>query len=185
MHSDQKYIDALRENNNKVVAEIYERFAPKMLSFLKSRNASEEEAGDVFQEALIDIYKLAADGKFQLNCPFEAFLLLICKRKWINLARKNQRTGVTKSIDDGYFTIADETDAIAAAHAQQLEKELMVMEMLKLLSARCREIILASYSAPSQEKLANDLGVSYGYLRKKKSVCMSELLELVAKNKNL
>lgn len=182
MHTDQRYIEALRTNDTHQVSEIYRRYAPAMKAYLTSRGASDEEAGDIFQEALIDIYKLACDGTFVLSCPFEAFLLLVCKRKWLNAVKKQTR-GVTKSIDDGYTHIADEADRHAAAHADQLEKENLVMAMLKQISERCREIILASYTHQSQEQLAGRLGVSYAYLRKKKSVCMAELIELVKKHK--
>lgn len=183
MHSDQKYIDALRTNDASLVSDIYRLYASGIKAYLKSRGAEDEEAGDIFQEALIDIYKLAADGKFVLTCPFEAFLLLVCKRKWLNAVKKNQARGVTKSLDNGYIHVSDDTDTIAAAHADQLEKEQLVMAMLQQISERCREIILASYANKSQEKLADQLGVSYAYLRKKKSVCMAELIELVKSRK--
>lgn len=183
MHTDQRYIEALRTNDTRQISEIYKIYAPGVKAYLKSRGAEDEEAGDIFQEALIDIYKLASDGQFVLTCPFEAFLLLVCKRKWLNAVKKNKSRGVTKNIDDGYTHVADDTDRQAAAHADQLEKESLVMAMLQHISGRCREIILASYANKSQEKLAGQLGVSYAYLRKKKSVCMAELIELVKSRK--
>ena len=183
MHTDQKYIDALRTNDTKLIAEIYKRYAPGIKSYLRSRGADDEVAGDIFQESLIDVYKLAYDGQFVLTCPIEAFLLMICKRKWLNTVKKNQSHGVTKSLDDGYTHVADDADKNAALHADQLEKEKLVIAMLEEISDRCREIILASYAKKSQEQLAAQLGVSYAYLRKKKSICMSELIELVKSKK--
>lgn len=182
MHNDQRYIEALRSNDTLLISEIYKLFAPGVRAYLKSRGAEDEEAGDIFQEALIDIFKMASDGKFVLTCPFEAFLILVCKRKWLNILKKSRSHGVTKSLDDGYTIIADEADGEAAVHADKLEKENLVMAMLKQISERCREIILASYTTKSQEKLAEDFGVSYAYLRKKKSICMAELIELVKNN---
>ncbi|MCD2424544.1 sigma-70 family RNA polymerase sigma factor [Niabella pedocola] len=184
MHTDQRYIEALRKNDSVLLSEIYRKYAPSITAYLKSKGADTEECGDIFQESLIDIFKLAADGKFVLTCPFEAFLLLICKRKWINLLKKKSRSGVTKSLDDGYQYLKDNTDAEASAHAQQMEQEALVMELLEQLSERCREIIRASYLSDSQQKLAEQLGVSYAYLRKKKSICMSELIELVNHNRH-
>jgi len=183
LHTDQRYIEALRNNDTILISEIYRRYAPSIEAYLRSKGADTEACGDIFQEALIDIFKLAADGKFVLTCPFEAFLLLICKRKWINLLKKNSRSGVTKSLDEGYHYLKDEAETEAAAHADQLEKEALVMTLLEQLSERCREIIRASYLSDSQQKLAEQLGVSYAYLRKKKSICMSELIELVNHNR--
>lgn len=157
--------------------------APGIKSFLMSKGADAEEAGDVFQEAMIDIYKLAKDEKFILTCPLEAFLLLICKRKWINVVEKNNRQGVTKSIDDGYTHIAGDDEGAATLYADTAEKENLVIAMLEHISERCREIIVASYTKMPQQQLAEQMGVSYAYLRKKKSLCMAELIELVRNNK--
>ncbi|MBZ4189514.1 RNA polymerase sigma factor [Niabella beijingensis] len=183
MHQDQRYIEALRNNDAALLSEIYQKYAPSIAAYLKSKGASTEESGDIFQEALIDIFKLASDGNFVLTCPFEAFLLLVCKRKWINALKKKSRAGVTKSLDEGYHYLKDDADAEATAHADQLEKEHLVMRLLDQLSERCREIIRASYLSDSQQQLAVQLGVSYAYLRKKKSICMSELIELVQHNR--
>ncbi|MGJ7032731.1 RNA polymerase sigma factor [Niabella hirudinis] len=183
MHTDQRYIEALRNNDAALLSEIYRKYAPSIEAYLRSRGADADACGDIFQEALIDIFKLASDGKFVLTCPFEAFLLLVCKRKWINQMKKNSRSGVTKSLDEGYHYLEDDTEREAAAHTAQLEQEALVMTLMEQLSERCREIIKASYLSDSQQKLAEQLGVSYAYLRKKKSICMSELIELVNHNR--
>ncbi len=144
-----------------------------------SKGADAEEAGDIFQEALIDVYNQAKNEKFILTCPLEAFLLLICKRKWINITAKNKRHGVTKNLDDGYTHVADKDDEAAALYADTVEKEQIVMSMLQQISERCRDIILASYTSKPQQQVADEMGVSYAYLRKKKSLCMAELISLV------
>ncbi|MGE9311186.1 RNA polymerase sigma factor [Niabella sp. CJ426] len=184
MHADQQYIDALRQHNSQRIEEIYRNFAPGIKSFLLSKGAGIEEAGDIFQEAIIDVYKLAQNKSFTLTCPLEAFLLLICKRKWINQVEKNRRQGVTKPVDDGYTQIASKDDEAAAFYADTLEKEEIVIAMLQQISDRCREIIMNSYADKSQQQLADKLGISYAYLRKKKSLCMAELISLVRNNKN-
>lgn len=184
MHIDQQYIEALKNHDSRQIEGIYKNFAPGIKKFLLSKGAGEEEAGDIFQDAVIDVYKLARDGSFVLTCPLEAFLLLICKRKWFNQAEKNKRQGVTKSIEDGYTQIASGDTEAAALYADTLEKESTVMEMLQKISARCREIIVASYADKPQQQLADEMGVSYAYLRKKKSLCMAELISLVRNKKS-
>lgn len=181
MHPDQKYIKALLENDHKLIDEIYKNNASSIKKYLLSRGANEEEAGDIFQEALIDTYKMAYDKNFTLTCPLNAFLLLICKRKWYNEVQKKQRQGVT-NLEDGVF-IDKEDEQNAEMHVRQMERESLVMRMLDKISERCKQIILASYTGISQEKLAESLGVSYGYVRKKKSICMSELIALVNQKK--
>lgn len=180
MHTDQKFIDALRLHDERGIAGIYNIYAPKMKAYLFSKGASGDDAADVFQEALTDIYKLAYDGKFELTCPFEAFLLVLCKRKWINLADKNKVRRVTNIEEGGYTHVAE--DSNAASLALQAEKEKLVIEKMKLLSDKCREVISRSLEKKPQEEIADELGVTYAYFRKKKSNCLAELAGLVKKS---
>src|SRR5437016_815234 len=100
IHSDQRYIEALLQNDKQVVEEVYQRFAPAIRSHILKNRGSEDDAADIFQESLIDIYKQAKHKGLQLTCPFEPFLLLVCKRKWLNEIKKRGARQVTKSSDD-------------------------------------------------------------------------------------
>ncbi|WP_346235958.1 RNA polymerase sigma factor [Niabella insulamsoli] len=182
LHSDQHYIISLKSHDSQKITEIYQKFSPGIKTYLLSKGADIDEAGDIFQEAVIDLYKLAKNDNFVLTCPLEAFLLLICKRRWINVVEKSKRRGVTKPIDEGYASTAD--DSAAEALMATFEDEQLVVEMLQKISERCREIIVASYTEKSQQQLAAQMGVSYAYLRKKKSVCMAELIALVRNKKS-
>lgn len=181
MHADQKYIDALLTHDQGLISEIYQRFSPNMKAYLLSRGSNEEDAGDVFQEALIDIYKLANDKQFVLTCPFEAFLLLVCKRKFFNKTKKASLKVVTNGEEDAYTNIPGDANASAEEHANQLGREELVMSILNQMG-NCKEVILKSLLKKPQEEVAEEMGMTYAYFRKRKSNCMGELAELVRDN---
>ncbi len=178
MHPDQRFITYLQQHDNRGIAEIYRLYADKIARMISHNNGDAADAADVMQEALIDIYRLSADGKFVLTCPFEAFLVTVCKRKWLNVLKKRTTTPVTKSLDDG-FTIDRSDEREATAHADQLEREQAVMGALESMGEKCREIIKACMGKEHQEQVAERLGLTYAYLRKKKSECMAKLGKLV------
>ena len=64
IHSDQRYIEALLQNDKQVVEEVYQRFAPAIRSHILKNRGSEDDAADIFQESLIDIYKQATHLAF-------------------------------------------------------------------------------------------------------------------------
>lgn len=181
MHADQKYIDALLTHDQRLISEIYQRFSPNMKAYLLSRGSNEEDAGDVFQEALIDIYKLANDKQFVLTCPFEAFLLLVCKRKFFNKTKKASLKVVTNGEEDAYTNIPGDANASAGEHVNQLGREELVMSILNQMG-NCKEVILKSLLKKPQEEVAEEMGMTYAYFRKRKSNCMGELAELVRNN---
>lgn len=181
IHVDQRYLEGLLQNDRIVVREIYDRFAGKIKTYVVQNSGSEEDAADIMQESLIEIYNMAGDRNLQLTCPFEAFLLLICKRKWLNHLRKKSRAPVT-NMPAQVFDINGPADDMVGQWQDYEQRKALFDEMFERLSEKCREVIQKSLSANSQEELAQQMGVSYGYLRKKKSECMGTLVQLI-KNK--
>ena len=71
--------------------QIYTKYAAKVKHYIMANSGDADDAADIFQEALIDIYNQAKNKQLELTCPFEPFLLLICKRKWLNILKKRGR----------------------------------------------------------------------------------------------
>ena len=178
IHTDQRFITGLLQNNTVLVREIYNRFAGKVKSYIVQNSGSEDDAADIFQESLIDIYQQAQHKGLQLTCPFEAFLLLVCKRKWLNELKKRGRQGVTKDPEDVY-DLGEDAFALAEQMQLQEDKASLFMAMFQQLGERCREIINKCLGNKPQDEVALELGVSYAYLRKKKSECTAELIKLI------
>src|SRR5690606_32172261 len=113
-----------------------------------------------------------------LTTSFGSFLALVCKRKWLNVLKKNQRMQVTKSTDD-LLHIEDSSETQWEEMLQVVDRENKVMEILGTLGQRCQEIIKRCMVERHQEKIAESLGISYAYLRKKKSECMAALVQKI------
>lgn len=183
IHSDQRFLNGLLQNDAAVVKEIYDRFSARVRAYVTQNNGSEDDAADIFQEALIDIYQQARDKGLQLTCPFEAFLLLVCKRKWLNELKKRGQRRVTS--DPETLSIAGE-DAEQLAEQLHLEQERadLFLRMFRKLGKKCQQIIGVCLSRRPQEEVAAELGLSYAYLRKKKSECMATLIQSIQAEQN-
>ncbi|SIO52660.1 RNA polymerase sigma factor [Chitinophaga niabensis] len=181
IHADQHYIEALLQNETQVVGEIYRRFAPKVKYYVLQNSGSADDAADIFQESLVDIYNQAKYKDLRLTCPFEAFLLMVCKRKWLNELKKRGRQGVTKDLDE-QFNVGEDSFRDAEKTWADNEKARLFKTMLGQMGERCQEIIRLSLTDKPQEEIAAKLGVTYGYLRKKKSECMASLISAIKDN---
>lgn len=181
VHADQRFIIALLKNDARVVREIYERFTGKVKRYILQHSGTEMEAADIFQDALIDIYRQAKHKKLELTCPFEPFLLLICKRKWLNELKKRKLKRVTIMPDE--LSIVNEDMIELAEHLLlEEEKEKLFITMYEKLDEKCREIIRRCLSSKPQEEIAAEMGLAYGYLRKKKAQCMATLIQSIKAN---
>jgi RNA polymerase sigma factor (sigma-70 family) len=177
IHTDQRYIQALLENDTLAVREIYDKYAGKVRQYILANSGSEDDAADIFQESLIDIYNQAKNKALQLTCPFEPFLIIVCKRKWLNELKKRGRQPVTKEVDD--VSIGEDVFAMAEQLKQSNEKMQLFLQCFEKMGATCKEIIKKCMSGEDQEKIAEQLKVTYGYLRKKKSECMASLTQMI------
>jgi len=181
VHPDQRYITALLHNDARLIHEIYKKCAGRVKSFVTFNNGTADDAEDIFQEALVDIYNQAKYKDLQLSCPLEPFLLLICKRKWLNMLKKKSLLPVTNSEDD-VLLVGEDTFEQAERLEEETDKAGRFALAFEKLGERCKEIIQWSMQGEAQEKVAEALGVTYGYLRKKKSECMASLIKLIQLN---
>ena len=178
-HPDNKYIQALLDHDNVMLDELYSRFSGKIKSMILQNNGSEADAADVFQEALVDIYKKAKKG-FTLTCPMEAFFYLVCRNRWRNVLSRKKYTNVTFDDDGGYSNLVSE-DSFANAEQiriSQNRKDLIENKLAKL-GASCRQLLQLCWTGKKLEAIATIMNTSYAYIRKKKGDCTGKLLDLI------
>jgi RNA polymerase sigma factor (sigma-70 family) len=178
LHQDQQYITALVNNDTTLLNELYAKYAGKIKQMVLKNNGTETDAADVFQEALLAIYQKAKNGTFELTCPLEAYLYLICKTRWINELNKRGRNKVTFMEDVGY-NYTEDVFANVSIVQNHYERSNLLQQKVKQLGDGCRELLELSWSGLAMDEVAKKLKNSYGYVRKKKSECMSKLITLV------
>ncbi|MDO5972496.1 sigma-70 family RNA polymerase sigma factor [Flavivirga aquimarina] len=180
LHEDQKYIDGLLKNNSFIIQAIYDKFVPKVINYIKQNSGDGDKAQDVIQDTLITIYNQASENKLQLTCPFDAYFFILCKRKWLNELKKNSNKEVT--INEEVLSKDDEAQELAFETAVFGEKQVLFTEMFQKLGTACKDLLTATFKIKSMEEVAKSLGVTYAYARKKKSLCIGKLTELVQKS---
>lgn len=178
IHIDQRYLVGLVQNDTGIIREIYSRFAEKVKLFICKNSGNVEDAADIFQESLMDIYEQARHKNLHLTCPFEPFFILVCKRKWLNSLKKRSHAPVTTD-PENLSDIGEDVFAQAEIIEKNEQRSNLFLSEFEKLGEKCREIIKASLAGGAQEKIAEALGVTYGYLRKKKSECMAQLMKMI------
>src|SRR5690606_32863173 len=180
-HPDQKYIEALLNNDLKLLDELYKKYSGKIKWMVIRNNGTEADAADIFQDALLSIYHKARTKGLQLTCPLDAFLYLICKNKWLNELAKRKSRPVTITEDEGY-NIGEDGFQLAEECQLQEERLQLLSEKIEELGDACRELLHISWSGKTMEEVAERMGFTYGYARKKKSECMAKLVALIKKS---
>lgn len=177
IHPDQIYIDGLTNNDSAIIQSIYKKFVPKVKNHIRINSGNNDDAQDVIQEVLITIYNQAKTSGLQLTCPFDAYFFLLCKRRWLNELKKSSNKEVTLmddnvSIDEPVQEMVFQTESFD-------EKQSLFDEMFQKLGEKCQEVLKLSFVTKTMEEVAEKLNVTYGYVRKKKSLCTGQLTEMI------
>lgn len=177
LHVDQQYIDGLLQNNSAVIQAIYKNFAPKVKNYIRTNSGDDDDAQDIIQEVLIIMYNQAKTNGLKLTCPFDAYFFLLCKRRWLNELKKQSNKEVTISDDNVYI---DESAQYMVLQTEVFdEKQSLFDEMFQKLGEKCQELLKLSFVTKTMEEVAEKLNVTYGYVRKKKSLCTGQLTEMI------
>jgi RNA polymerase sigma factor (sigma-70 family) len=177
LHPDQMYIDGLLQNNSSIIQSIYKKFVPKVKNYIRTNSGDDDQAQDIIQEVLITIYNQAKTSGLQLSCPFDAYFFLLCKRRWLNELKKASNKEVTLmdenvSIDESVQEMTFQTEVFD-------DKQSLFDEMFQKLGEKCQEVLKLSFVTKTMEEVAEKLNVTYGYVRKKKSLCTGQLTEMI------
>jgi RNA polymerase sigma factor (sigma-70 family) len=183
IHADNRFIEGLRQNDNAVIGEIYQKFSGKIKGIIMNNSGDENDAADIFQESLVYIYNRSLKNEFVLTCPFEAYLVMVCKNRWINELEKRKNKRVTLVEDYGYKENTPDHEGVAQMQ-QKEEKFALIQAALQKIGQGCADLLQLSWQGLGMEEVGQRLQMTYAYVRKKKSECMGKLVELVKKEPN-
>jgi len=90
LHADQKYIEALLQEDVTIITEIYQKWGPECRRFVLKNNGNVQDADDLFQESLLTILRKAKLEDLELKVPFGGYLYFLYRNKWIDILRKRK-----------------------------------------------------------------------------------------------
>jgi RNA polymerase sigma factor (sigma-70 family) len=178
MHKDTHYIQSLLNNDFKGISEIYRMFAPQVERWVCANNGSADDARDIFQEALLVISRQARRESFVLTCPFGAYLHMVCRGKWLNEIKRKKRQAVTIEQFSG-FPLDQDASTLAEQTLKEARRDEVFKTYFEKLPDGCKKIIQLSWTGISMETLSQELGISYGYARKRKAECIAQLIQSI------
>jgi RNA polymerase sigma factor (sigma-70 family) len=178
--SETNYLDALLKNDEKLIKQLYLETFPSISSYIQQNSGTEQDARDIFQEALLAVFQKARGGQLQIKSGFLPYLYAVCKNLWLMQLRKKARNRVS-SVDESQLIISNDSFGDAEQTANQYARQQLLSNQLNHLGEGCRKLLRLAWSGKPLEEVARQLNNSYAYIRKKKSECMAKLVALIKK----
>lgn len=133
-----KILRAFLENDPAVLTGIYKYFG-EIKRLVLSNSGSEDDARDLFQEAMLAMLLKAQQGKkFPQDTDFQWYFKGLCWKRWLKLLEKRNK-GITFRPDWEFKTrdFAEELNEDILLHEQQQ----LIDKHLARMSPRCQQLI--------------------------------------------
>ena len=181
-YSDKDLLAMIKEGGlrrDQAMAHLYRQHLGKITAFVRSRNGAEEEAKDVFQDAIINLMESILSGKFEGKSSLSTYLFAISKHLWYRRFSRSQRMEPLDPLQTEQQVAEPEPEILLISQDQQIQLE----RLLGNLKDKCREVLLLWSMKYSMKEIAEKLGYQNDQVvRNKKNHCMKELKELVRKH---
>jgi RNA polymerase sigma factor (sigma-70 family) len=149
--TDSAIIEHLKNQRHaKAVQGLYGGF-PAVKKYIIANSGTKEDAEDIYQDALVILYKKVNDAGFTLTAPLQTYLLAITKNLWFDALRRNGKLPVV------HDAIEMEENIDYSEEANYRLAELS----FNLLGEKCRQLLLAFYYRKhSFQQIAKSLSFS-------------------------
>ncbi len=175
-YDSELIVEGFKRQDTDTLEYIYKKFYPSVRNLVMLNSGSEEDARDLFQEALIVMYRKLTYESLDLTCSFNTFLYSVARNLWFKEldSKKNERAHL--EVWDGFAELDQE---IARISPRDIRFRIY-QEHFLALPERCQRLLRLFYQRIPLRDIAEILGFSSEkYAKKKKYQCKESLVRRI------
>lgn len=166
----------LQGKDDQVLDYLYKNVLPKVKSYIINNSGNKQEADDIFQDAVISLYKKIKTNELLEVENVEGYLYLICKNLWINRTSKLNKNTQLDALNE-----FEETSGDALYTIIEDEKRNAFEKLFEKVGERCKELLVnVIYNQMSMDEIAEKLNfVNANAAKTHHYRCKQKLVELI------
>lgn len=170
-HSDKQLVEGLRKGDDKTLNYLYQNYFSTVKSYITKNSGTEADAYDVFQDALMVVFKKFQHNGVELSCDLKGYVFGIARNLWSNQLRlKKEQSDYDRDVMDEF-----ELEKLLDTPIEQI-----VQRSFLILPAESQKVLTMHLEGKTYEEIAREMGYkSIAYARRKKYLCKEELIKLI------
>jgi RNA polymerase sigma factor (sigma-70 family) len=177
-YSNQELLNGILRNDSIVLQYIYKNFYYKINSFIKKNSGDDDDANDVFQEAIIIIYRKLKANELLLDCSFETYLYSVCRFLWLKQLEK--RKAEKEKIQDNHEYDDNIYDDAFEKTVDLNERYRLYQKHFANLGKDCQKILQMFFDKVPLKHIAQIMGFKgEKYAKKRKYKCKEYLIKSI------
>lgn len=167
--NEKEIFERICKGDEKALEFLYQKYYRMMTKLVITNSGTEEEARDVYQDALIVFWQKATSGNLVLTSKMSTYIYSICQNLW------------RKELDRKKRLSNEEKDSSVTLDTEGPEREKILAKCIDQLGETCKKVLMYYYfEEMSMQDIAKKLGFANTDTAKtKKYKCKKKLDELV------
>jgi RNA polymerase sigma factor (sigma-70 family) len=171
--ADQDLLEGVQKADRNMLNLLYKAYLPDLVFYVQQNNGTGEEAKDVYQDAVLVLYKKIQEG-LQLQVPLKHYFMAICRNLWRMQLRTKKRT---MNLTDNFEIVDEQVNVLEKMELVMQEK--IFYHHFNQLSAKCKEILGQFFNKTSMKQIAEQHNTSESYVKKRKHICKQSLVQAI------
>ncbi len=171
-HSDKMLVEGLRKGDDKTLNYLYSNYFSTVKSYIVKNSGTEDDAYDIFQDALMVVYKKFQHNGVELTSDLKAYVFGVARKLWSNQLRTKKE-----------IPIHDYNDIIDDFELEKLLDipiEQIVQRSFLKLPEDYQKVLTMHLEGCDYEEIARKMSYkSATYARRKKYLCKEELIRII------
>lgn len=167
--NEKDLFERIQKGDEKALEFIYKKYYRMMTKLVITNSGTEEEALDVYQDALVVFWQKARSGNLVLTSKMSTYIYSVCQNLW------------RKELDRKKRLSNEEKETSESMDMDGPEREKIIADCMAQLGETCRKVLMYYYfDEMSMQEIADKLGFANTDTAKtKKYKCKQKLDELV------
>ena len=147
---------AIGVNDKDAIESVYKDNFSLIQHFVLYNNGNEDDARDIFQEAMIVLFEKSKSPDFVLTCQIKTYLYSVCRRLWLKKLQQNRRIESQVENFDQIVPVEDDLE-----EHEKLNKQYLIMRTaMGKIGEPCKSLIEAFYV---HHKNMHEIAEFFGY----------------------
>lgn len=166
---DPEILERIQRGDESSLDYLYQKYYRMMINMIIKNSGTEDEAKDIYQDALTVFWQKAASGNLVLTSKISTYLYSICQNLW------------RKELDRKRRLSSEEKEGVEEMDFDQEERIKAVRDCIDDLNETCQKVLMYYYfDGLSMNDIADQLGFANADTAKtKKYKCKKELDKLI------
>lgn len=189
-YSDKTILTGIKNRKESILEYLYKEYFPKIKKIVISNGGSEQDARDLFQEALIIVFNRIKKNNLVIKSSFHNFFIVLCRFLWFRQNAPKHNYTSTENMDNESLqkeasaaTVNESPGDIIYQEHLNNQYEKIYQRHYRKLAGNCKRVLKMFFRKKSFREIATRMNyTNEDYARRKKYLCMQQLMHMISQD---